>query len=54
MLLVQVREFKIGLVSLDTRKNSRLQILLIFVQNTCDQLKYKQILKYARKVHAAM
>ena len=28
--------------------------LLIFVQNVCDQLKHKQTLKHARKMHAAI
>ena len=54
MLLVQVRGSKIQLVSLDTPENSRLYILLIFVQNTCGQVIYKQTLKHAREMRVAM
>ena len=50
VLFVEVREPKIRLVSLNTLENSRLFILLIFVQNACDQLKHKQILEHARKM----
>ena len=44
MLLVEVRWSKIAVVSLDTHGESRLYILLIFVQNACDQLRHKQTL----------
>ena len=50
VLFVEVRESKIRLVSLNTLENSHLFILLIFVQNACDQLKHKQILEHARKM----
>lgn len=54
MLLIEVWECKTGLVFLDPPENSCLYILLNFVQNACDQLKYKQTLKHARKMYAAM
>ena len=56
MLLVEVQGSKMGLVSLDSLENSCFGILLIFqvVQNAYDQVKYKQTLKHARKVHAVM
>ena len=56
MLLVEVQGSKMGLVSLDALENSCFGILLIFqvVQNAYDQVKYKQTLKHARKVHAVM
>ena len=54
MLLIEVWECKTGLVFLDPPENSRLCILLNFAQNAWDQLKYKQTLKHARKMYAAM
>ena len=40
MLLVQVRKSKIELISFDAPEDSRLNILLIFVQNERRYLKY--------------
>ena len=54
MLLFKLRWSKIGLVSLDTPENRRLWILLIFVQNECEQLKHKQTLKQALKIGEAI
>ena len=54
MLLVEVWRSKIGFIFFGKPENSRLYILFIFVQNACGQLKYKQTLKQANKMHAAM
>ena len=54
LLLVEARGSMVGLASLDTPENSCLYIMLIFVQNACDQLKHKQTLKHTCPMHPAM